>query len=171
MKDLLRIVPEIFHQQLRKSRYYAPKSETLVIQADGSRKQSDNADQCFEILRDVILDIGKRVVKGETSPEQKARVKSLYMKCSPSWRYGRHVLIYSIPGKNLVMKHDFEVKNRTVRRKAVEDQASALRIAKTSNDLRPHFGGSESEVHEATNVTLKFGTDSPYLRSLFHEGQ
>lgn len=77
LKDLNSIVPQMIHEQLQNSRYYAPKSETLVIHADGSRKQSDNVDQCFQILRDVILDVGRLIVKGETSTEQKARVKLL----------------------------------------------------------------------------------------------
>lgn len=77
MRDLTPLVPSIIHQQLQKSQYYAPNSQTLVIQADDSRKQSDNVDQCFRRLRDLILAAGKSVVKGETSPEQKARVKQL----------------------------------------------------------------------------------------------
>lgn len=80
MKDIIPLVPGILHQQLRRSQYYAPKSETLVIQADGSRKQSDNVDQCFQILRDLIVTAGKIVVKGKTSPEQKARVRRLYVR-------------------------------------------------------------------------------------------
>jgi peptidyl-tRNA hydrolase ICT1 len=80
LKDLTPLVPSIIHQQLQKSQYYAPKSQTLVIHADGSRKQSDNVDQCFHTLRDLILAAGKTVVKGETSPEQRARVKQLYVR-------------------------------------------------------------------------------------------
>ena len=79
-KDLSSLVPRILHQQLRKSQYYAPNSESLVIQADSSRKQRDNVDQCFQILRDLIITAGKIAVKGETSPEQEARVKGLYVR-------------------------------------------------------------------------------------------
>lgn len=79
-KDLSSMVPRILHQYLRKSQYYAPNSESLVIQADSSRKQRDNVDQCFQILRDLIITAGKVAVKGETSPEQAARVKGLYVR-------------------------------------------------------------------------------------------
>lgn len=80
MKDLISIVPSMLHRQLRRSQYYAPNSESLVIQADSHRKQRDNVDQCFQVLRDLILTAGKITVRGETSPEQKARVKGLYVR-------------------------------------------------------------------------------------------
>lgn len=97
MKDLVSLVPGIVHQQLRKTQYYAPKSETLVIQADGSRKQSENVNQCFQVLRDLILNAGKIAVKGETSPEQKSRVKNLYVRFCTSiaevkWRVNTDML-------------------------------------------------------------------------------
>lgn len=100
MKDLISLMPGILHHQLRRSRYYAPNSETLVIQADGSRRQSDNVDQCFQILRDQIVAAGKLAVKGETSPEQKAKVKKLYVRyltvnCQEDMD-GTYMLIYSI---------------------------------------------------------------------------
>ena len=91
MKDLFTIVPKILHQQLRRSQYYAPNSETLVIQADSSRKQSDNVNQCFETLRDLILTAGKIAVRGETSLEQKARVKGLYVRFCTTTLYGKIV--------------------------------------------------------------------------------
>lgn len=80
MKDLIAIVPTILHQPLRRSQYYAPNSESLVIQADTSRKQRENVDQCFQILRDLILSSGKIAIRGETSSTQKARVKGLYVR-------------------------------------------------------------------------------------------
>lgn len=84
MQDLISIIPSILHQPLRRSQYYAPNSESLVIQADTSRKQRENVDQCFQILRDLILSAGKIVIRGETSPKQKARVKGLYVGLIPS---------------------------------------------------------------------------------------
>lgn len=80
MKDLISIVPTILHQPLRRSQYYAPKSESLVIHADSCRKQGDNVDQCFRILRDLILSAGQIAVRGETAPAQKAKVKGLYVR-------------------------------------------------------------------------------------------
>ena len=77
MGILLPRVPDILHSQLRASRYYADNSKALVIQADGSRKQSDNVEACFTKLRDVIIQAGKAAVKGETLPEQARKVETL----------------------------------------------------------------------------------------------
>lgn len=135
MKDLISLVPGILHHQLRRSRYYAPKSETLVIQADGSRRQSANVDQCFQILRDQIIAAGKIVVRGETSPEQKARVKKLYVRyCTVNCQQDmgvRYMLIYIRyqSGKKLEMKNASELRIRTARRSAIESLANAPRMA------------------------------------------
>lgn len=79
MQDLSCIVPALLHSQLRASKYYAKNSHSLVIHADGSRKQSDNIHECFQKLRRLIEAAGKTVVKGETSPKQAARVRNLYV--------------------------------------------------------------------------------------------
>lgn len=78
LKDLLPSVPNLLHDQIRASPYYAEKSDALVIQADINRKQSDNVDACFMKLQDLILAAGRSSIKGETSPEQAERVKRLY---------------------------------------------------------------------------------------------
>lgn len=52
------------------------------MQSDDTRSQSSNADRCFEKLSDLLVDVGKAVVPGETSPEQKRKVKDLYVKTS-----------------------------------------------------------------------------------------
>ncbi len=83
------LLPGLFHQPLVLSRYYAGKSNSLVIQADGNRKQGDNVLQCFEKLHGIILAIGKSVVRGETSLNQKERVKSLYVLHVSSWDRSR----------------------------------------------------------------------------------
>ena len=79
MKDLYSCIPKILHEHLRKSRYYAEKSEALIFQADESRKQSENTQECFRKLKELILAAGKTTIKGETSPAKKARLKSLYV--------------------------------------------------------------------------------------------
>lgn len=79
MKDLLSIVPIVLHPKLRASKYHAEKSHSLVIQADGRRKQSANVDACFEKLRLMIEAGGKSAVRGETSPEQAAKVRIMYV--------------------------------------------------------------------------------------------
>ena len=77
MKQLLPITPNLLHQQIRCSRYYAERSDSVVIQADGKRKQTENVQECFVKLQDLLLDAGKNVVQGETSPEQANKVKRL----------------------------------------------------------------------------------------------
>lgn len=49
-----------------------------MIQSDESRKQTSNVEACFEKLRQLLETAGKAVVRGETSEEQKDRVRRLY---------------------------------------------------------------------------------------------
>ncbi|KAI5292058.1 hypothetical protein KEM55_008117, partial [Ascosphaera atra] len=62
------------------SRFYSPRSHSLIIQSDSSRSQSANVDACFEKLLQLIRDVGKETVPGETSEEQRGRVKKLKAK-------------------------------------------------------------------------------------------
>jgi peptidyl-tRNA hydrolase ICT1 len=73
---LLPIIPPALHSALRSSRYFA-KDNTLLIQSDDSRKQSANKDTCWSKLCVEISRVGKEVIPGETSDEQKERVKEL----------------------------------------------------------------------------------------------
>ncbi|KAL9615540.1 MAG: hypothetical protein Q9167_000053 [Letrouitia subvulpina] len=77
LKHLLPIVPGVLHQQILSTRYYAERSDSLVIQADSSRKQTENVQECFAKLQDVLLFAGKSTVQGETSPEQAEKVGRL----------------------------------------------------------------------------------------------
>ncbi|EGD84662.2 hypothetical protein H112_08376 [Trichophyton rubrum D6] len=77
MSDLLPLVPKILHPSIRSSRYYAENSQALVIQADDSRKQSQNLNACFDKLTSMIAEAGRAAVPGETSPEQKKKVQKL----------------------------------------------------------------------------------------------
>ncbi|KAL1635431.1 hypothetical protein SLS58_010294 [Diplodia intermedia] len=74
---LLPILPTLLHQEIRSSRYYAANSNALVIQSDDSRKQTDNVHACYRKLHQLIVDAGKSAVPGETSEEQKERVRKL----------------------------------------------------------------------------------------------
>jgi peptidyl-tRNA hydrolase ICT1 len=49
----------------------------LVIQADDSRKQSDNVQSCFVKLHELVVQAGREVVPGETSAEQMKHVEKL----------------------------------------------------------------------------------------------
>jgi peptidyl-tRNA hydrolase ICT1 len=64
---------------MRTSRYFAPQSNSIVIQADESRKQADNSHQCFVKLNSLISEAAEQAVPGETSDEQKQHVLKLYV--------------------------------------------------------------------------------------------
>jgi peptidyl-tRNA hydrolase ICT1 len=77
LSQLLPLVPAILHAGIRKSRYVAASSDSIVIQADESRKQAMNKDACYHRLNELITEIYRETVPGETSSEQKAKVKKL----------------------------------------------------------------------------------------------
>lgn len=77
--SLLPLVPRILHQELRSCRYATERTDSLVIQSDESRKQSSNVESCFEKLHNLLETTAKAVIPGETSEEQKERVKKLYV--------------------------------------------------------------------------------------------
>ncbi|EME77867.1 uncharacterized protein MYCFIDRAFT_33694 [Pseudocercospora fijiensis CIRAD86] len=77
MSVLRQRLPRLMHPTIQSSRYHAAKSDDLVIQADDSRKQSDNVNACFRKLHDLIVQAGRDNVPGETSKEQVERVEKL----------------------------------------------------------------------------------------------
>ena len=77
LSQLLPVVPAILHAGIKASRYFADNSNSLLIQADDSRKQNANKDSCFRKLDALITDVYKTTVPGETSHEQKDKVKKL----------------------------------------------------------------------------------------------
>ncbi|USP73125.1 hypothetical protein yc1106_00399 [Curvularia clavata] len=74
---LLPHVPAAIHGEIKRSRYLAQRSRCLVVHADDSRKQSDNARSCYRRLFDAIVQAAQDAVPAETSPEQVQRVKQL----------------------------------------------------------------------------------------------
>lgn len=75
--SLLPLLPKLLRPIIVGSRYHAPKSGDVVIQADDSRKQAENVEVCFRKLHELIMQAGRDVVPGETSPEQRKRVEGL----------------------------------------------------------------------------------------------
>jgi peptidyl-tRNA hydrolase ICT1 len=59
------------------SRFYAEKSQSLLIQADDSRKQGANRDACYGKLYELLTELAKSSIPGETSQSQKDKVKKL----------------------------------------------------------------------------------------------
>lgn len=76
---LLPHVPAALHSEIKRLRYLAPRSNTIVVHADDSRKQSDNARSCYRRLYDAIALAGRNAVPTEASPEQAQRVNRLYV--------------------------------------------------------------------------------------------
>ena len=70
-------VPKLLHESIKSSRYYANKSNSLVIQADTSRNQGDNVRDCYTKLHQALKDAAKKSIKGESSREQVEKVKRL----------------------------------------------------------------------------------------------
>ena len=54
---------------------FVTKTDDLLVQADGSRKQADNVEECFQKLWEAVV----RAVdlRGETSEEQRGKVVKL----------------------------------------------------------------------------------------------
>ena len=67
LKAFLPLLPTLLHPAIESSRYHTEKSETLVIQSDANRKQSENAQECFRKLYAVVREAGKDMIPGETS--------------------------------------------------------------------------------------------------------
>ncbi|EXJ85184.1 hypothetical protein A1O3_05859 [Capronia epimyces CBS 606.96] len=74
---LFPLIPPVLHEGILASRYYAQSSSSLVIQADDSRKQQANKETCVRKLVQEIVDIYNRTIPGETSADQKDKVKRL----------------------------------------------------------------------------------------------
>lgn len=77
LDQLLPMLPEVLHQGIRSSRYHAEKTNTLLIQCDESRKQIANKEACYRRLNELIMDVYNKTVPGETSEEQREKVKRL----------------------------------------------------------------------------------------------
>lgn len=77
IKDLLKDLPFLMHEPLRASRYYARASQSLVIQADDSRKQADNAELCWQRFHQLLKEVASNAVPGMTSDYQRSKVKKL----------------------------------------------------------------------------------------------
>ncbi|KAF1946686.1 hypothetical protein EJ02DRAFT_217451 [Clathrospora elynae] len=77
LDTLLHHVPAALHGEIRQSRYVAARSNTMIVQADDSRKQSDNAHSCYKRLYEAIAEAGHSAIPSETSAEQVQHVKDL----------------------------------------------------------------------------------------------
>lgn len=79
LDNLFLLLPRILHAPLKSSRWYAPRSNSLVIHADSCRKQSDNMADCLKKVHNLVVSAGKSVLRAEVSPEQIANWKRQYV--------------------------------------------------------------------------------------------
>lgn len=70
-------MPSALHLEIRSSRYNAPRSNSIIIQADDSRKQNDNMHSCYAKLQNMIIEAGRQALPGKTSADKSQRVKAL----------------------------------------------------------------------------------------------
>ena len=77
-ESLLPLVPRVLHPPLLSSRYTTQRTQSLVIQSDDSRKRAANVESCFEKLYQLLRTSAEDTIPGETSPDQKDRVRKLY---------------------------------------------------------------------------------------------
>jgi peptidyl-tRNA hydrolase ICT1 len=78
---LLQHVPTALHRDVAASRYLAARANALVVHADDSRKQADNAHTCYTRLYQAIARAAHLAIPADASPKQVQRVKNLYVLC------------------------------------------------------------------------------------------
>ncbi|RDW73789.1 hypothetical protein BP5796_07231 [Coleophoma crateriformis] len=74
---LISYIPKILHPQIKMSRYYTASSNTITIQCDTTRSQSENTDITHDRLFEELGEIYRATIPGETSPEQSEKVRKL----------------------------------------------------------------------------------------------
>ncbi|KAL3426273.1 peptidyl-tRNA hydrolase domain-containing protein [Phlyctema vagabunda] len=77
MEKLEQHLPRLIRSEIRKSTYYARNSNSILIACDEAREQSKNQATTHQKLASEIMAICKKVIPGETSPEQAKKVKLL----------------------------------------------------------------------------------------------
>jgi len=75
--EIAPLVPRVLHAGIMSSPYFASGSSSLLIQSDESRKQAQNREICYKKLKELLVQVYEDTVPGETSEEQKEKVKNL----------------------------------------------------------------------------------------------
>lgn len=73
-------IPPYCVRHLRQSPHFAASPPSLLISASTHRTQHTNLQECYDKLKAVIVDAARRDLVGDTSAEQKVRVKGLVAK-------------------------------------------------------------------------------------------
>ncbi|KAH8661462.1 peptidyl-tRNA hydrolase domain-containing protein [Tricladium varicosporioides] len=77
MKTLQAHVPKALHPGLRGSNYYVMSSDSIRIDSDIYRNQSENKEETHQRLNEMIRSIYRSIVPGVTSEKQKMKVDGL----------------------------------------------------------------------------------------------
>ncbi|GAA5980186.1 hypothetical protein JCM5350_000864 [Sporobolomyces pararoseus] len=73
-------LPPYLLPHLYRSPHFSQSPPSLLISSSTSRSQAQNLDECFKKCKDTILNAARKDLVGETSEEQKERVKGLVKK-------------------------------------------------------------------------------------------
>jgi len=80
MESIKPYVPTILHSELRQSRFYVASSDSLQMSAQTSRSQQENKDECHAKLHELLKDLSKRFIPGQTSEAQKQKIERLLLR-------------------------------------------------------------------------------------------
>jgi peptidyl-tRNA hydrolase ICT1 len=75
--QLFPLLPAVLHEKILDSQYYADNTASLLFKSDESRSAKANLDDCYEKLLELVVKAYDKSVPGETSIEQKEKVKKL----------------------------------------------------------------------------------------------
>ncbi|KAF8250257.1 hypothetical protein K440DRAFT_177694 [Wilcoxina mikolae CBS 423.85] len=70
-------LPDYILRKVRENSRHLTRNDEIVIQADGSRKQSENMEEVYHRLHKIIVSCVSKDVPGVTSAEKKKRVAQL----------------------------------------------------------------------------------------------
>ncbi|GAA5860442.1 hypothetical protein JCM1840_000259 [Sporobolomyces johnsonii] len=74
------LLPPYLLPHLRRSPHYVSSPSSLLVSASTHRTQQSNLAECYSKLKAAVLEAAKRDLVGETSAEQKERVRGLVAK-------------------------------------------------------------------------------------------
>lgn len=76
-EDAKKFLPEYVLRKVRENSKAVTKNDEIVLQADESRKQTENSDAVYRRLHSILVDAVRMDVPGVTSAEQHKRVLKL----------------------------------------------------------------------------------------------
>ncbi|KAL1875951.1 hypothetical protein VTK73DRAFT_9662 [Phialemonium thermophilum] len=77
VSQLIAVLPALLHGPIRTSRYYARRTDSIVVQAQSQRSRAANMDENHQKLFEEIQRLYSATIPGETSPEKKQKHDNL----------------------------------------------------------------------------------------------